>query len=92
LRNFQLTLSLTLSQPTSYLLLGNRSLTSLKLSPPDYSSALSDAEAALKLAPTWAKGYVRKGEALEGLERYDEAKTALEAAIEKGQGTVKTGE
>ncbi|GAA5898742.1 uncharacterized protein JCM6883_003413 [Sporobolomyces salmoneus] len=76
--------------PTSYLLLGNRSLTYLKLSPPDYSSSLYDAEAALNLAPTWAKGYVRKGEALEGLERFEEAKEAFERAVEKGQGTVKT--
>ncbi|GAA5946657.1 hypothetical protein JCM3765_000334 [Sporobolomyces pararoseus] len=75
--------------PSSYMLLGNRSLTYLKLSPPDYSSALADAEAALKLAPTWAKGYVRKGEALEGLERFQEAKEAFEKAVEKGQGIVK---
>ncbi|GAA5821733.1 hypothetical protein JCM11251_000996 [Rhodosporidiobolus azoricus] len=76
--------------PTSYLLLGNRSLTSLKLSPPSYSSALSDADAALSLAPTWAKGYVRRGEALEGLGKVEEAVKAFEEAVKKGTGTVKT--
>ncbi|GAA5936123.1 uncharacterized protein JCM15063_002715 [Sporobolomyces koalae] len=76
--------------PTSYLLLGNRSLTHLKLSPPDYAAALQDAEAAITLAPTWAKGYVRQGEALEGLDKLEQASEAFAKAVEKGQGTVKT--
>jgi len=33
---------------------------------------------------------VRKGEALEGLERLEEAIEAFERAVEKGQGTVKS--
>ncbi|BGP34552.1 hypothetical protein JCM10296v2_006374 [Rhodotorula toruloides] len=75
--------------PNSFVLLGNRSLTALKLSPPDYSSALSDADAAIALAPKWAKGYVRKGEALEGLGRTQEAVEAFEDAVRLGAGTVK---
>ncbi|GAA6063963.1 hypothetical protein JCM10212_004811 [Sporobolomyces blumeae] len=75
--------------PESYLLLGNRSLTYLKLSPPDPSRALADATRAVELSPEWAKGYVRVGEALQGLERRDEAKEAFEKAVQKGTGTVK---
>ncbi|GAA5905051.1 hypothetical protein JCM8208_007670 [Rhodotorula glutinis] len=76
--------------PTSFILLGNRSLSSLKLSPPDFSSALSDAEAAVGLAPTWAKGHVRRGEALEGLGRTDEAVAAFEEAVRTGSGSVQS--
>ena len=79
------------AQPTSFILLGNRSLASLKLSPPDFSSALADAEAAVALAPTWAKGHVRRGEALEGLGRVDEAVKAFEEAVRTGSGTVQSG-
>ncbi|BGP19226.1 hypothetical protein JCM10213_007039 [Rhodosporidiobolus nylandii] len=76
--------------PTSYVLLGNRALSSLKLSPPDFAPALADADAALKLAPSWAKGHVRRGEALVGLKRLAEAVEAFEEAVKKGSGTVKT--
>ncbi|GAA5901027.1 hypothetical protein JCM6882_006005 [Rhodosporidiobolus microsporus] len=76
--------------PSSYLLLGNRSFASLKLSPPDHSSALLDADAALALAPTWAKGHVRRGEALEGLGKTKEAAEAFEEAVKQGTGTVKS--
>ncbi|GAA5860891.1 hypothetical protein JCM1840_001998 [Sporobolomyces johnsonii] len=76
--------------PTSFFLLGNRALTSLKLASPAYASALADASRALELAPTWAKGYVRKGEALEGLGRVGEAVEAFEEAVKRGTGTVKT--
>ena len=79
------------AQPTSFILLGNRSLASLKLNPPDFSSALADAEAAVALAPTWAKGHVRRGEALEGLGRVDEAVKAFEEAVRTGSGTVQSG-
>ncbi|GAA5972410.1 hypothetical protein JCM11641_001832 [Rhodosporidiobolus odoratus] len=76
--------------PTSYLLLGNRALTSLKLPEPEFTSALSDADAALRLAPSWAKGHVRRGEALEGLQRLTDAQEAYEEAVKRGTGTVKT--
>ncbi|GAA5821012.1 hypothetical protein JCM3770_004470 [Rhodotorula araucariae] len=76
--------------PTSFTLLGNRALSSLKLSPPDFASALTDAEAAVALAPAWAKGHVRRGEALAGLERTEEAVEAFSEAVRTGSGTVKS--
>ena len=42
-----------------------------------YHDALSDAEKAVKYAPTWAKGYWRKGVALEGLGRMYDATEAF---------------
>ncbi|GAA5848520.1 hypothetical protein JCM3766R1_005674 [Sporobolomyces carnicolor] len=75
--------------PTSYLLLGNRSLSHLKSSPPDHAAALADADAAVAIAPKWAKGFVRRGEALEGLGELERAREAYEKAVEHGQGTVK---
>ncbi|GAA6019189.1 hypothetical protein JCM11491_001411 [Sporobolomyces phaffii] len=77
--------------PSSYILLGNRSLTHLKSTPPDYAAALADADAALALAATpWAKGFVRRGEALTGLARFAEAVDAFERAVATGTGTVKS--
>lgn len=78
-------------QPNSFTLLGNRSLAALKLPTPDYAAALADAEAAVALAPTWAKGHVRRGEALEGLGRTADAVGAFEEAVRTGSGTVRTG-
>lgn len=78
-----------LSQPHAFSLLTNRSLTYLKLSPPSFTLALADADAALSLSPSWAKAYVLKGEALEGLERLGKALKAYEEGAEKGTGTVK---
>merc|ERR1712156_499094 len=46
----------------------------------DFRSALSDGEKAIELAPTWAKGYSRKGAALYALARFEEAKIAYEEA------------
>ena len=40
----------------------------------------SDGERAIELAPTWAKGYSRKGAALYALARFEEAKIAYEEA------------
>ena len=40
----------------------------------------SDAEKAITLEPTWAKGYSRKGAALYALARYEEAKIGYEEA------------
>merc|ERR1711953_34666 len=57
----------------------------------DFRSALSDGEKAIELAPTWAKGYSRKGAALYALARFEEAKIAYEEAskIEPGNQTFK---
>merc|ERR1712176_802276 len=46
----------------------------------DFRSALTDGEKAIELAPTWAKGYSRKGAALYALARFEEAKIAYEEA------------
>ena len=47
-----------------------------------HSRALADAEKALFLHPEWAKGYFRKGRALLGLERIDEAENFYLRAVE----------
>ncbi|XP_040893094.1 hsp70-Hsp90 organizing protein 1-like isoform X2 [Toxotes jaculatrix] len=47
-----------------------------------YSSALTDAQRSIELAPDWPKGYFRKGCALMGLKRYSEAEKAMEQVLE----------
>lgn len=44
------------------------------------TKALADAEMAIKLNPTWEKGYFRKGCVLEAMERYDEALAVFQVA------------
>lgn len=56
--------------PKNALVFSNRSLTHVKLS--DYPSALADACRCVEIRPQWAKGYLRKAVALEGLGRYEE--------------------
>ena len=56
---------------TDHLVLGNRSITYLKLG--KAKAALEDAELAIKLRPDWAKGYLRKGTALRVLGNHTEA-------------------
>lgn len=46
-----------------------------------YQQALDDAEQCIRLNPTWAKGYGRKGLALLNLERLEEAKEVYEAGL-----------
>ncbi|KAJ7647635.1 thioredoxin-domain-containing protein [Roridomyces roridus] len=76
--------------PTSAALLGNRSIAYLKSTPPDPDSALADAQKATEVEPKWGKGYVRLGEALQALERDEEAVKAFEKAIELSQGLAQT--
>ncbi|XP_075999900.1 uncharacterized protein LOC142993130 isoform X2 [Genypterus blacodes] len=57
--------------PTEYKLFGNRSFCFEKMQ--DYEKALTDAELSLSMCPGWVKGFYRKGRALAGLKRYDEA-------------------
>lgn len=80
------------TQPDHFILLGNRAFSILRSATPDYEAALADTEAAVRIAPNWAKGHVRRGEALEGLGRKGEAVKAYEEAIKHGAAQVKKGE
>jgi len=51
--------------------LGNRANVHQKMG--DFEAALSDSEAAIQARPDWAKGYFRKGSALQKLKRHEEA-------------------
>ena len=48
-----------------------------------FDNAISDAEMAINLRPTYAKAYLRKGNALEGLKRYKEALDSYEAGLKQ---------
>merc|ERR1719225_1740821 len=61
--------------PNDHLVLSNRSITNLKSG--DIKAALEDAEMAVNLRPDWAKGHLRRGNALKMLGRHDEAFKAL---------------
>jgi len=61
--------------PNDHLILGNRSIAHLKSG--DVKSALEDAELAVSLRPDWAKGHLRRGQALKTLRRHEEAFKAL---------------
>lgn len=65
------------SNPTLY---SNRAAAFLNLV--KLSKALTDAETAITLNPTWEKGYFRKGCVLEAMERYDDALVAFQAALQ----------
>ncbi|GAA5988902.1 hypothetical protein JCM10908_006218 [Rhodotorula pacifica] len=75
--------------PDHFILLGNRAFSILRSTSPDFAAALADSEAAVRIAPNWAKGHVRRGEALVGLGRKDEAVKAFEEAIKYGSAQVK---
>lgn len=65
------------SNPTLY---SNRAAAFLNLV--KLSKALTDAETAITLNPTWEKGYFRKGCVLEAMERYDDAMAAFQIALQ----------
>ncbi|GJM95217.1 hypothetical protein PR202_ga11927 [Eleusine coracana subsp. coracana] len=46
------------------------------------SKALADAETTVKLKPQWEKAYFRKGCVLEAMERYDEAVSSFQVALQ----------
>ena len=77
--------------PTQHVLWSNRSAAHCALR--DYSTALRDAEEAVKLAPQWAKGYGRKAAALQGMHDYEEAKKAYETGLglEPGNAQMQQG-
>ncbi|KAI0296069.1 activator of Hsp70 and Hsp90 chaperone [Multifurca ochricompacta] len=80
---------------SNFVLWSNRS--AAKAGKRDWDGALEDADQCIKANPTWPKGYARKGAALHGQRRYDEAIEAYELglkiedspAIRKGYEEVK---
>ena len=63
----------------SHALYGNRS--ACRCGVGDYDGALADAEECIRLSPSWGKGYVRKGAALYGLYRFDDAVKTYEIGL-----------
>lgn len=61
--------------PKEFKLFGNRSFCFEKMQ--EYKKALTDAEVCLNMCPGWVKGLFRKGRALAGLKRYEEAARAF---------------
>ncbi|KAF6715881.1 Tetratricopeptide repeat protein 31 [Oryzias melastigma] len=65
--------------PKEFKLFGNRSFCYEKLL--EYDKALTDAELSLAISPGWVKGLFRKGRALAGLKRYEEAAQAFKGVL-----------
>lgn len=65
--------------PSNHVLFSNRS--AAKAGQRQWVGALEDAEQCVKLNQSWSKGYARKGAALHGARRYDEAVEAYEAGL-----------
>lgn len=65
--------------PSNHVLFSNRS--AAKAGKRQWATALEDAEQCIKLNQSWSKGYARKGAALHGARRYDEAVEAYEAGL-----------
>ncbi|KAL6118622.1 ttc31 [Pungitius sinensis] len=65
--------------PTEFKLFGNRSFCFEKMQ--EYEKALADAELSLSMLPGWVKGLFRKGRALAGLKRYEEAAQAFREVL-----------
>eukprot|EP00026_Physarum_polycephalum_P008334 Phypoly_transcript_08416.p1 GENE.Phypoly_transcript_08416~~Phypoly_transcript_08416.p1 ORF type:complete len:424 (+),score=82.50 Phypoly_transcript_08416:245-1516(+) len=70
------------NKPSSlgHILFSNRSATHYHLK--QYNEALTDAESAINLAPSWPKGYLRKGATLEAMGKTEEAKACYEKQAE----------
>eukprot|EP00475_Leptophrys_vorax_P001296 TRINITY_DN106_c0_g1_i1.p1 TRINITY_DN106_c0_g1~~TRINITY_DN106_c0_g1_i1.p1 ORF type:complete len:578 (+),score=215.85 TRINITY_DN106_c0_g1_i1:41-1735(+) len=64
---------------TDHVFFSNRSACYAELG--EYQKALEDAEQCVSLAPSWVKGYSRKGLALFKLGKYDDAKKAYEEGL-----------
>ncbi|KAK7061350.1 heat shock protein sti1 [Favolaschia claudopus] len=65
--------------PTNHVLFSNRS--AAHAGKKQWADALTDAEQCVVVNPSWSKGYARKGAALHGSRRYDEAIAAYEAGL-----------
>jgi stress-induced-phosphoprotein 1 len=66
--------------PNNHVLYSNRSACFSSLM--RYQEALDDAEKVVSIKSDWAKGYSRKGAALHGLRRFDDAVAAYEKGLE----------
>ena len=53
-----------------------------------YAEALADAEATISINPSWSMGFSRKGAALYGLCRFDDALATYEAGLQVDPGNV----
>jgi len=69
--------------PKEPILYSNRSAMHSNLS--EFELALKDAEKAMELKPDYIKSYLRKGKALEGLNRKNEALAVYELGLQKNQ-------
>ena len=67
--------------PNDPILYSNRSAMHLNLS--EFDEAITDAEKAISLKPDYAKAYLRKGKALEGQQRLQEALDTYKLGLEK---------
>ncbi|PVU88710.1 hypothetical protein BB559_005439 [Furculomyces boomerangus] len=65
--------------PQNHILYSNRS--GAYCATKDYTSALVDAEKVISIKSDWPKGYSRKGAALHGLQRLEDAKAAYEQGL-----------
>lgn len=74
------------ADPTHHVLWSNRSAARASLR--EYGLALTDAEEAIRLAPSWAKGHGRKAAALAGMGDCEKAKEAYEEALRLEPGSV----
>ncbi|XP_057306307.1 uncharacterized protein LOC130644641 isoform X2 [Hydractinia symbiolongicarpus] len=64
---------------TDFRFFGNRSYCYDRIE--KYKNALEDADAAIVLAPEWPKGHFRKGRALTGLKRFQEAEQVFQQVL-----------
>lgn len=67
------------ADPSNHVLFSNRS--ACYAAKKNWGVALEDAEQCIKLNPNWGKGYARKGAALHGSHRWEEAIEAYNAGI-----------
>ncbi|KAJ3503397.1 hypothetical protein NLJ89_g8453 [Agrocybe chaxingu] len=65
--------------PKNHVLWSNRS--AAKAGKKEWDAALLDAEECIKVNPSWSKGFARKGAALHGARRYDEAIATYESGL-----------
>ncbi len=68
------------------ILYSNRSLMHSNLN--EFESALIDAEKAIEINPNYSKAYLRRGKALEGLGRIEEALNTYHSGLEKDNNNV----